>query len=108
MLAPDSVPDTLAVSIEGREHSWELGTDRRAPYHELWQLLRPLPDDARQDVLADLRAWSAQPPEARPSHGTLSAEQAVELAGSGVVEVGAHTVTHPRLASLRSTSSTTS
>ena len=100
VLAPDSVPDTLVVSIEGREHSWEIGPDRRPPYQELWQLLRPLPDRARRDVLTDLRAWSGQPLEARRTHRTLSAEHARELAGTGVVEVGAHTVTHPRLASL--------
>ena len=100
LLAPESVPNTLVVSIEGRRHSWEIGPDRRRPYKELWQLLRPLPNGAREDVLADLRAWGAQPLEARPTHRTLSTEQAAELAGTGVVEVGAHTVTHPRLASL--------
>ena len=100
VLAPDAVPDTLVVSIEGGEHSWEIGPDRRPPYRELWQLLRPLPDRARREVLAELRAWSVQPLEARRTHRTLSAEQARALAGTGLVEVGAHTVTHPRLASL--------
>ena len=37
---------------------------------------------------------------ARTTHCPLTAQEVIELAADGLVEVGAHTVTHPVLASL--------
>ena len=72
-------------------------------YLDLWKLLRPLPDlDREPRVLAELRGLGqTNRLEPRPTHRTLSTGEACELARREVVELGAHTVTHPgpRLAS---------
>ena len=101
VLAPSSVPDTLVVWIRG----WgALVGDRGGPGSRRTGSCGNCSDRCRTArggaVLADLCAWSGQPPEGRRTHRTLSAEQTGALARTGVVEVGAHTVTHPRLASL--------
>jgi peptidoglycan/xylan/chitin deacetylase (PgdA/CDA1 family) len=52
-------------------------------------------DDERQKVLNELRAWAGAGEIGRASHPALSRDQIIELAESGLVEVGSHSVTHP-------------
>lgn len=47
-----------------------------------------------------LRDWSGGPSPARSSHRTLRPEELLELEAAGLVEIGAHTVTHPALSRL--------
>jgi peptidoglycan/xylan/chitin deacetylase (PgdA/CDA1 family) len=51
-------------------------------------------------VLEELRAWAGAEPVARPTHRVLSRAELLALARSRVVEIGAHSRRHPRLASL--------
>jgi peptidoglycan/xylan/chitin deacetylase (PgdA/CDA1 family) len=52
-------------------------------------------------VLDDLARWAGcDTSAARPSHRTLSPAEVRELAADGLVKLGAHTVTHPRLSAL--------
>lgn len=47
-----------------------------------------------------LRGWSGGSPAARPSHQVLRPEDLLRLGAGGLVEIGAHTVTHPALTRL--------
>jgi peptidoglycan/xylan/chitin deacetylase (PgdA/CDA1 family) len=51
-------------------------------------------------ILEDLTAWAEAPPIGRPSHQTLTSEETIRLAEGDLVEIGAHTMTHPVLATL--------
>jgi peptidoglycan/xylan/chitin deacetylase (PgdA/CDA1 family) len=124
LLQPGTLPEVLRLKIAGRTYQWELGeaayssedaTRRRrrwrawggrAPnsrhhlYFSLWELLYPLAEVERQESLYALRAWADAEPVVRPTHRPLSLQEVVALRQGELIEVGAHTVTHPALATL--------
>lgn len=123
LLQPGTLPRILRLDIDGEAREWNLGdaasysqqtfehfrrwsvldrqdpTPRHAIYRELHERLRPLPPAQRWEILDAIRVWADVPPGVRPSHRSLSVDEIVSLADYGV-EVGAHTVSHPVLASL--------
>jgi peptidoglycan/xylan/chitin deacetylase (PgdA/CDA1 family) len=116
------LPTELHVRIRGRRYSWtpserptEPGggfgprgwrawepppSDRHALYTDLWDVLVTTDEEERTRVLGELHAWTATADAVRPSHRPLSEEELAELAGSPLVTVGAHTVTHSALSAL--------
>ena len=76
----------------------EPATPRHAAYRRLCVILRPLPLRAREETLTELRKWAGTDTLARASRRALTADELRQLAASGLVEVGAHTVNHPVLA----------
>jgi peptidoglycan/xylan/chitin deacetylase (PgdA/CDA1 family) len=126
-LQPGKLPETLRLKMEGlvfeldlgeaafysaRQHSAHCGWNvlervapgpRQALYRTLYEHLRVLSPPQRHEVMGDLRSWSAVEPEVRPTHRPLAREEIGLLGRNGLVEVGAHTVTHPVLSALPST-----
>jgi peptidoglycan/xylan/chitin deacetylase (PgdA/CDA1 family) len=122
-LQPGALPEALCLEVNGN-HQWELGemahygeeayerhrhwnvgdkhdpTPRQHLYRSLCQLLRPLPDEERRKLLNELLAWAGAELMARPTHRALSPEEVIRLTEGELVEVGAHTVTHPILSAL--------
>lgn len=103
VFSPGSLPGHLEMRIGDEPVVWPacradpLPGSRQALHLRLWTALQPLPQEGRRAALADLAAWAglAQPddPAARP----MSLEEAARLAADGLVEIGAHSMTHPRL-----------
>ena len=80
--------------------AWEpIPGPRQAAYLAIHTLLSPLPDDAREEVMQQIREGAA-PYAGRQQHRCLTAEEVRELAEGDLVEIGAHTLTHPVLSSL--------
>jgi peptidoglycan/xylan/chitin deacetylase (PgdA/CDA1 family) len=123
LLQPGKLPNLLDLKVNGTPCHWELGDaavysseeysrycswtvredepgPRQRLYRSLYQLLRPLADSERCQLLNELTAWAGSERTVRPSHRALSAQEVVELATGGLVEIGAHTMTHPALAEL--------
>jgi peptidoglycan/xylan/chitin deacetylase (PgdA/CDA1 family) len=124
LLQPGTLPETLNLSVDQRTSHWELGkaavytaedqrryqrwttadwqdpTTRHCLLRLLHRLLRPLHDGERHRVVDELFAWAGIRPEARLTHRVVTANELVRLAEGGLVEVGAHTVTHPTLSTL--------
>ena len=73
---------------------------RQALYVALWQLLRELPHAPREKALKALRHWAGGEAVPRSSRRPLTVQEVVALAGGDLIEVGAHTVNHPALASI--------
>ncbi len=125
LLRPGRLPRRLRFRQDGRDCIRELGRDmrygaaaaardrrwrafsgthptrRHALFEELWQVLRALSLPARERLMRRLRTWAILPERrtqarARP----LWRPEIRALAASPVVEIGAHTATHPVLASL--------
>lgn len=122
VLTPVELPRWLRLEVRGEIHRHDLGPDQRYPvevqrqhagwragtdfpterhrlFVTLYRLLRPLGDPERQRVLTNLAAWSggaAGPSTARP----LTSSEARAIGGDGLVEIGAHTLTHPQLSAL--------
>src|SRR3990172_9216760 len=123
LLQPGTLPETLHLCINGSAHQWSLGeaahydadacwrhsswrfledapSPRHLIYRSLWQLLQPLPESERRKVLNELLVWASAEPEGRPAYRILTQHEVVALARGGLVEVGAHTVTHPMISTL--------
>ena len=123
LLRPGTLPDRLSLSVDGDTHQWELGeaahytveefrrhrgwrawkrspTPRQHLYIALCDLLRPASEEERQRALNELRRSVVAAPDRRPYHRPLSPGEVGELHQGGLVEVGAHTVTHPILSAL--------
>jgi peptidoglycan/xylan/chitin deacetylase (PgdA/CDA1 family) len=123
LLQPGILPEELCLSVDGEQYRWELGetarygeeevrryrswrawkdapTARHSLYSSLWELMHPMAEPERQEVLAKLRQWSGVEPAVRSEYRTLSPGELVALSQGGLVEIGAHTVTHPSLSAL--------
>lgn len=124
LLQPGTLPEALRLSFNGSTYQWELGesayyskdayqryrcwsalgndnpTPRHSLYRSLYQLLCPLLTDERRKVLDELLAWAGVEPMSRLTHRSLTLAEVSALDQGELIEVGAHTVTHPFLSSL--------
>lgn len=113
------VPTCLRVTINGQDMEWLLkecaartphrhqdysGWDVTSPvtpapcyqvYRDMHRLLRPLGFEEREKILASLRAQMGCDEKARSGYRAMQEVEVRQLAASGLIEVGAHTVTHP-------------
>ena len=115
LLQSEMLPESLSVTVSGKVYSWVLNGEREqvlpagqrwnvtmdsypAPQHrvyrELAPLLRDLSNEARESILQQLARWANVPRRARDTHRTLRPDEIVQLNAGGLVEIGAHTVTH--------------
>jgi peptidoglycan/xylan/chitin deacetylase (PgdA/CDA1 family) len=75
-------------------------TRRHAIYRDLIQRLSGLGHRQRDASVACLRQWASDTGSGRSTHRAMTAAETAELADSGCVEVGAHTVTHSKLSAI--------
>jgi peptidoglycan/xylan/chitin deacetylase (PgdA/CDA1 family) len=123
-LQPGTLPEALHLNVGGNTSHWKLGEAttysenecrrhrdwhygkdnepslRHRLFRSLYQKLVPLSEGERRHVLEALLAWAGTDSTVRPAHRPLSPDEVVRLAEGGLIEVGAHTVTHPALPSL--------
>ena len=100
LLAPE-LPAQLTVAVRDASHDWDL-RDSSAPvrkrvHRQVYDLLNPLAHDERDTILRALRAEIPIDPCPRPGYRPLTSDEVGRLAESNLVEVGSHSVTHPRL-----------
>ena len=72
-------------------------TPRQKAYRELAAIVRPLDADTQESVMWQLAKWAGTDRKVRDTHRALRPEEVVSLNAGGLVEIGAHTVTHPVL-----------
>ena len=123
-LHPSVLPSDLRLKIDGHLFEWTLGddadygqedfashrtwtvlrrddpTNRHRIYRALCRLLRPIDEPARQEALHALRVWAGGCQDGPCDHHTLTRDEVRHLAEGQYVKVGAHTASHPVLASL--------
>lgn len=88
---------------EGRSvTTWPAATrsDRQTFYQEIVHALKNVTVEERTDRLRQLRHWAGTAEEGADSHRAMTVDELRVLAKSSWVTIGAHTVTHTRLASL--------
>lgn len=73
---------------------------RRRLHDRLWTWLCDQPDAAKQRALDHLERWSGRARSDDPGGRPMNADELRQLVAGGLVDVGAHTVTHPRLSRL--------
>ena len=101
IMTTDRLPDKLCIDIKDAHHTWNFSTfSHEAVYSELHQLLRPMEQVEREECISDIALWAGSARTAREKYRALSLTELRELDRGGLVEIGAHTVTHPVLSTL--------
>lgn len=103
----DQLPASRAAAPQGDRDGepWNVTsahtpTGRHVAYRQLHALLKPMEHAERLAVLTQLAHALGQPLEGRPTHRALTRDELRRLADNGLIEIGAHTVTHPQLCAL--------
>lgn len=124
LLQPGKLPSNFEWEQNGQTRRWELGTAsvlsgamydlhrdwhverqddpslRQSLFRSIYEQLHAASGDERQHILSKLETMVGAEPYGRPTHRILSREQVIELARGDLVEIGAHTVSHPALAAI--------
>ena len=115
LLTVDDLPEQLELSIAKQTFRWQLNnsdykaflslkrwhvlmpdnpTPKHKIYRELAPLLRNLDEQSRENLLTELRQWAKLNNNGRPEYRVLNENELNLLSHEGLVEIGAHTVTH--------------
>lgn len=118
VLGAATLPDRLAMTIDGVPFEWTNAAATRADaahrregpadgqrnsairrglLFDLWHRLRPLPIRMQIRLLDQLRAWAGYRDTPDPGALPLTHEELGRLAADGLIEIGAHTVSHCEL-----------
>lgn len=123
LLQPGRLPATLHINAGGAVHEWALGsecdypaataaahrgwrgreappTKRHALYLALCELIWPLSMSEQEWLLGQLREWAGVSLGMRPERRFLTIDELAALAAGGLIEIGAHSVTHASLPEL--------
>ncbi|MDF5725063.1 MAG: polysaccharide deacetylase family protein [Rhizonema sp. PD37] len=124
LLGSNTLPEVLCLLINGTTYRWELGTaacdsekeyqhksqwkvkseDSSTPrlnlYRKIYDLLSPLQSEARQKIMDELLVWAGCEPVLRSSHRIMNSEEMSTVGQGDLIEIGAHSVTHPFLSFL--------
>lgn len=124
ILQPGIMPESLTLNIQGEALKWKIGMDaevheqecpqnrawtvidktdpslRQRVYRDLHERLRTLPSREQQNVLNDLSKLTGAQPTNRRDYLPLNPDEIIDMVEGGLIEVGAHTVTHPILSTL--------
>ena len=120
-----ALPDDLELTIDEKLYFWNLSnsscceqnldtkayttgwnvlldtapTPRHNAYREIASLLRGQASQTQNRILSEISSWAGSTPQ-RPEYASLDSAGVIALAVGGLVEIGAHTVTHPVLSAL--------
>jgi peptidoglycan/xylan/chitin deacetylase (PgdA/CDA1 family) len=117
LLRPSRLPDTLELKINAVARRWDLGpavsyseeeylhdclhdherSNRVDLYYSVWQWLRLLKEEQRENMLDEIIVWAEADSRARVTHRPLVPDEVRALAREGLVEIGAHTLHHEML-----------
>ncbi|MBF0168528.1 MAG: polysaccharide deacetylase family protein [Alphaproteobacteria bacterium] len=125
LLLPGKLPEMFSITINDQETKIDLGdcallTEDMWLIHKTWTVLHegdPTPrhrlyrfihrlmymvgnSATRGSILNFLRNWSGATSDGRITHRAMSEAMLVDIAKSGLIHVGAHTMTHPVLSQL--------
>lgn len=124
LLLPGILPRSVRLGINGNTCDYELGENarydqasydrdrgwnvemrgdpscRHRVYRDLCRRLRALAEEKRRELLDRLSLAAAVETRGRPTHRALTLDELLSLAAGNLVEVGAHSVTHPVLSAL--------
>jgi peptidoglycan/xylan/chitin deacetylase (PgdA/CDA1 family) len=101
-LLPEDFPPSLFVKVGGKEHVFPMRTtaQRREALNSLAQLLKRLPLPEIQDILDQLSAEIGLFVREDSRDRAMNETELVDISSSPLIEIGAHTLTHPVLSAL--------
>ena len=123
-LQPGDLPAILKLYINGAVRKWDLGnavsyspadyrrlcrwtaeaqappSPRQALYQDVYSQIQMVSEDDRISVIQQLENWARVDPTGRLTHRTLNPSEVKALEEPDLIEIGAHTLSHPHLARL--------
>ncbi|MEQ1908669.1 MAG: polysaccharide deacetylase family protein [Vicinamibacterales bacterium] len=111
ILPPRQLPSTLTLTLGGQERRWRLSAVnalsrigiRRSRIRFLFNVrehLLPLSNADRDEAVRYLLDWSGSTVPPRANRRVMTADELRQMDAGGLMELGAHTVSHPQLPSL--------
>lgn len=105
LLFAKQLPSELSLRVDGATLSWRASDSGDATGGEgllrvVSRWMEPLDEVGRAAALEELQRWAGPSQRLQPVHRAATAEELLRLAAGGLVEIGAHTATHPLLARL--------
>jgi peptidoglycan/xylan/chitin deacetylase (PgdA/CDA1 family) len=108
LLSPATLPEQPPLPINDGSYDGVSNDPSRRPVagsrydlvRSLYRRLLRLSPPQREKAMVQLAAWSGTVPEDRSHRRALTADELIELAAGDLIDIGAHTVTHPVLAAL--------
>ena len=115
LLHSRDLPQNLEITVKSQKYHWsfdqqnidasshwniissEQPTARQTAYLELNHLLKGLDESTQQNILRQLQMWANVKYERRSSYSVLDEKELVQLASNEIIEIVAHTITHPTL-----------
>lgn len=96
------VPARFTLHDGTLQRSWPTSTDpeRQKCYHEMVQMVTDADPGRRNDWLSQIRRWAGNETGVTGRHRSMTVDELRLLAASRLVTIGAHTVTHGRLAAM--------
>jgi peptidoglycan/xylan/chitin deacetylase (PgdA/CDA1 family) len=89
----------LQMEVAGSTYRWNIKntSDAETVYDAVHTLLKTLPRIYRDEKILELYQWAGKEISQRATNATLLKAELKELAGIDFIEIGAHTINHPRL-----------
>jgi peptidoglycan/xylan/chitin deacetylase (PgdA/CDA1 family) len=120
LLCPSELPEKLELRIGRQNCCWDLGNatrygaedyscklkikawdakpgSRQHLFYAIWKALWPLTEEERVPLLDAVASWAHVAPALRESRRPLEKNELQTLARCDLIEIGAHTVSHPLL-----------
>ena len=103
LLLSPRVPEQLELRVDGEEYRWRLRypKDRRRVHVDIYRLLRPLEAGERDEILAHLADQLGGNRSMRDACRPMTAAELRHLTKSGLIDLGAHTVSHSMLSTMQ-------
>ena len=95
--------EQIRVVLDGRSQSFETNTTKQknSAFHEIYWALRRMPHDTQMAAIDDIeRRYVTRVAMPRESSAAASWQMLSEMLDSGLLTVGAHTITHDALSKL--------
>ena len=102
ILGKSSLSPCFTLKDDSIERIWPTGTlrERQEFYQGLVRLMNDANPERRHNWREKLRRWAQADEVVADMHRSMTVDELRVLAGSSLVTIGAHTVTHSRLSSL--------
>jgi peptidoglycan/xylan/chitin deacetylase (PgdA/CDA1 family) len=101
---PEKLPEKLETSVNGVEIDLQLPTtsqeQRKLTHKAMHAFLRNLRSEDRDNLLSSLATWAGMGDNGRQEYRSMNSDEIVKLSKSSLIEIGAHTITHPVLSTL--------
>jgi peptidoglycan/xylan/chitin deacetylase (PgdA/CDA1 family) len=123
ILSPAALPETFDVAMDGVRYCYRIVSKQGAPtreygqditdmppanaelsrlelYYVLSKIISSLASEPKNTALRQISLWANQSPQARSDYLPLAVKDLISLAQNPLFEIGAHTVSHPKLSGL--------